>query len=914
MSAVAPGVANPAMVGRDDALHALERSLADVGEGVPTTVLVCGDAGIGKTTLIEHFLARHPEVVALRASGDMDERSIPLGVVDQLLRQTGEPQQRVDVLAGLDHVAAGAALLDALGCLQQRGSIALVVDDAHWADLGSLRAVLFAVRRLVADTVMVILGTREDGTHLLPEGLLREIESDRGVQIALGPLDLAQVMEVAHQRGVALPSIALSRLYEASEGVPGHVCALLDECEATGDYAMLQTPTSYARLVRGRLERISPATRRLVEAAAVLGRRSRLDLLARLCGDEIRAAALDEACVQDLVRIVDRSVEFVHPLMRAAVHEGLSPATRAELHTAAAALVDDEDARLRHRVQAALTADPELAQDLDDAARKASAIGDHHGAAELYEQAAELSGSRDKAERRLIDSVSALCLTGDLATARGLRQRVEGFEMTSAREFVLGRLDLVNLDLDAADAHLEAAWSRCPEDDATVRMRIANALALSAHFRIEPQREIKWARQALLATSITAPGSVPTSIRLASGLAMAGQLHEALALLDRSVAATAAHPPYPAEPLTCRGWLRFVDDDLPGARSDLLKVTSPGTRGGAPRAIARALGRLARVEFTAGRWDDALVHAEQGLAACVDTTDVGHITGNRLPAVLVLAARGEWLDADLHLRSMEVEATYAPIHQIVAALAHAYVATARADMPTVLEVLAPIAATDRFDEPGQWPWQDLYADALVAVGRLEDAERFLADHDAMARRRDHRSSIARLTRSRARLESARGAEDAADASFAAAVEAFGVLRMPYEQALTELAYGRFLRRRRQRRVATTVLAAARDRFAALRAAPSLAQAERELDACGLTPKRPAGQNSDLTPQELTVVRLVVAGMTNREIAAELIVSTKTVEVHLTRIYSKLEIKSRNDLRAMARGGDLAFLQDAALPT
>jgi DNA-binding NarL/FixJ family response regulator len=124
-------------------------------------------------------------------------------------------------------------------------------------------------------------------------------------------------------------------------------------------------------------------------------------------------------------------------------------------------------------------------------------------------------------------------------------------------------------------------------------------------------------------------------------------------------------------------------------------------------------------------------------------------------------------------------------------------------------------------------------------------------------------------------------------------------------------HGRFLRRRRQRRAAVEVLANARERLTALGARPALAACERELHASGLVPKRPAERGlSRLTPQELTVARLVVDGMTNREIAAELMVSTKTVEVHLTSVYSKLEVRSRAELRARARRGELESLERA----
>jgi len=181
-------------------------------------------------------------------------------------------------------------------------------------------------------------------------------------------------------------------------------------------------------------------------------------------------------------------------------------------------------------------------------------------------------------------------------------------------------------------------------------------------------------------------------------------------------------------------------------------------------------------------------------------------------------------------------------------------------------------------------------------------------HEALARERGRRSMTARLARARARLEAARGFDDLAHDAFELSTETLSQISMPYELALTELAHGQFLRRRRQRRAAAELLANARDRFEAVGARPALERCERELDATGLSPHRPTGRGLErLTPQELTIARLVVAGMTNREIAGELMLSTKTVEVHLTRLYAKLEVASRTELRARARNGEFENL-------
>ena len=260
--------------------------------------------------------------------------------------------------------------------------------------------------------------------------------------------------------------------------------------------------------------------------------------------------------------------------------------------------------------------------------------------------------------------------------------------------------------------------------------------------------------------------------------------------------------------------------------------------------------------------------------------------------ILVPAARGDWATADALAARAAAEAREPVDKRVAVGMALAQVASARGDHAAVLAALEPVAELSpnpALDEPGFWPWQDLYARG--ARGRrpgrggrsLPRCRTSSSPTSAAARRRSRR-----LARVRGRIEAALGHREAAAAAFERALEHIEPLAMPYERALIQFAHGQFLRRNGSRRAASEQLTRARETFAELRARPALERCERELVACGLKPnRRGSDEQPELTPQEQAVARLVATGRTNREVAAELLLSVKTVEVHLTRIYAKL---------------------------
>ena len=628
-----------------------------------------------------------------------------------------------------------------------------------------------------------------------------------------------------------------------------------------------------------------------MEAAAVLGGGCLLADAAALAGADALPSL--ETAVSAGLAVADYrhgvpAIEFAPPAIAAAVYAQLGPARRAALHRAAADVVDDDAAALRHLAAAAAGPDDALAARLDAFAR---GVRERPDAATALIAASRLSPTREQREDRLLRAADLMLLAGDAARARGLADEIAACAPTARRESVLGQLDVAGDHVREAAARLRHAWELCsPEREPELAATIAHRNAFLALIHLRDAEVEAWARRAL---------------ELAPDHPLASEWHATLALsLWRQGRRIDAHRVL-AEALSgdeerdaqlngMECWLRIVGDEIEPARDGLAAAAATELRLGALEIGVVHLNVLARAHFEIGAWDEAAAVAERALAPASQLEDVSARVFVWWAATLVPAARGDWDVADEFARRAAAEPTDAPDRVVAIGIAHALVAAARGDAEAVLRALAPVPEIEpsaAVDEPGFWPWQHLYANALVSTGRLVDAERFLARHEPLAAARAHGTMMARLGVVRGRLQTAQGDREGAAAAFERAAE--HVEARPYDRALVQLAHGQFLRREGRRRSAADLLTAAAVTFSALGARPALERTERELVASGLRPSREG--SGQLTPQELTVARLVATGHSNREVAADLQLSVKTVEVHLTRIYAKLGIGSRTQL-------------------
>jgi len=904
-------------VGRQAYLTRLNAALGDAFAHRPRLVLIDGPAGIGKTALVHRFVRTAKVGSLLQASGDETETRLGFGVVEQLVAHLDAPLP--DQFTGLgdpggrqaDPLAVGAALLDLLGHLQEDGPVLITVDDAHWADPPSLQALTFALRRLHFDQVLALVTTRDADDQRLPNGLRRALSAPAGLHLSLGGLTVTEVRALSRQLAeVTLTPRAAARLREHTAGNPLHVRALLEElsAEVLRDPGLpLPAPRSFTMLVLRRLAACRPETQQLVLAAAILGTSCRLALAARLAGLDDPLAALDGATAARMLE--ERRPEVVgcpHPLVRAAVDRDLSAAQRARLHARAAVLVDGPATALRHRIAASGGADAALAAEVAAFAQRQATAGGWLAAAEHLRAAARLDPDPAGQERHLLEAAACLLQAGEIAEAGAMRPELERCGDGPWRRYVLGYLAAASGLLDQGAKLLEDAWTACDRTrEPRLAGRIAAGLMRVATLEAPGRSGARWAYRALRLAPQVGHAASALDFLLFS-LCEAGHPR-----LGRALAARLPEPrpdghPGELDGLFGRGTLRLWTDDVEGALADLGTVAAAYRRHGPVDFAVVSCNALADAQFRAGAWDDAITQRELGISLAEDAAQQWLIPFLRARAACPYIGRGQWEQADAYLRPPRT-GSFGPHALMWLREVEAFRASARNDPEGVVAALDPVLevagdAPGHFgNQPGVLEWRDIYAEALTALGRLDHADRVLRPLEELATRHAHRSALVSAARARGVLEAARGQPSASEAAFRAGLALADGLRRPFTVARLELAYGGFLRRAGRRAAAAEQLAAAHARLAELDAHPWLARCKRELAACGrVLSSEPRSGRPTLTTQELAVARLAAAGLSNRQIATQLVVSVKTVEYHLGKVYPKLGVTSRTQLAARLR--------------
>ena len=582
-------------VGRSRELALLEAAAAAARRGQPQVVSIEGEAGIGKSSLLERFAPELESAGIVRASGDEAESLLPYGVISQLVasaREMGDGPPGLltsDLSDDVDPLAVGAELVTWLGQVHRGQEMTLaLIDDLQWADGPSARALLFAVRRLQADPVLVVVTARPGELSRAGEGWRRFLAGDyRAGQIRLAGLETQDVMALGRALGAGdLPPPAVGRLLAQTGGNPLYCRAVLEELSIEGvgrPGGVLQVPRSLAAVVLTRVGALSPAAQELVVAAAVLGDRCELAAaaLARL-SDPL--PALEEAVTAGILTeqpSAATGIGFAHQLVQRAVYDGVSPPRRRRLHQRAAGLVGPHQA-LGHRVAAAIGPDDGLGGDLEAAGSEARRHGRMAQAAAWLAQAAAVSSQPEVADRLFLDALQIQLNHGEVAQAEMLAARVTAAGPSARRSMLLGGLDYLAGRTATAETRLLEAWhAHDRARDGSVGAAAAVQLAVLCLSAGRIREGIEWGERA------AAAGSAPAAVRrraqglLAIALFADSRGPEGLARLAFLPAAPSDVPREDTGTLVLRGMARVLAEDLASAIADL-STAAARLRAGVP--------------------------------------------------------------------------------------------------------------------------------------------------------------------------------------------------------------------------------------------------------------------------------------------------------------------------------------------
>ncbi len=900
------------LVGRGDELLALRTLLAAARVGDSRVLVLRGEPGIGKSALLDEAAGLAGDMRVIRAAGFESEQLVPfsglsqvLGPLLPLLDQVPAPRAAalrsalaLDEAPGAEpqRFAVGAGTLSLLSRAAEDRPVALLVDDAHLLDSSTVDALVFAVRRLVSDTIAVVACVRPDEPGAEPWLQLPALD--------VAGLDLEQAAALLGSGPGRLGSRRLARLHRATDGNPLALLELGDQPEQVDDVpaaSVLPVSQRLSEAFLGRVRALDTTTRAtLLVAAADSGSAATVHAACRELGlEESGLTAAEDA---GLVSLRGDEIVFRHPLVRSAVYGAADPDRRRSVHRALAAVLPahETDRLAWHLSRGAVAPDEDTAAALDAVAARAATRGAHGIGALALERAAGLSVDGSDAARRLAGAGELAWLAGRTDHARGLLERVLAQHPDSphrprVRE-VLGAVEARAGSLDSAlRILLEAADEAEATGDADRAVRVLGDAVLVAFYRGDPRAARDAADRIVpLLDAVAEPatrlmGSVATGMALViSGDGEQGTLRLRAAAYELATADDPHSDPIRL-PLRIQGalWLRDT-----GPRRALIAEVLAGLRDHAAIAsLPYLLMHIGREAATSDRWDDAEAAYREAVQL---TRENGHTTELSVALAglsIVLARRGRAEDSEAlaaeaeglcrrnHVALGEMWVHFARGDTAAGAGDLEVAATHYGDLESLLERIG-------FDDPDQSSAAEL-AETLVHLGRGEDARAVAERLLVLAQGKGQPWSLARAERALALTG------DDPQAHFTEALRLHDLTPDRYETARTQLAYGAWLRRERRRAEARPLLRDALATFEDLGAQPWADKAAAELQATGETARRrEVSAEQALTPQERQIAQLLAEGRTTREAAAALFISPKTVEYHLRHVYMKLGINTR----------------------
>ena len=882
------------LVGRRTELSQLIRALT---EHTARAVVVCGDPGVGKTSLIDQLCAsaRSSGWRVVRIQGVESEESYVLGGLNQLVFSLKESLAGLDeqsrtvllpVLAGdadlsVSVLPLAAAVLNLLSVAAQNQPLLLVADDVHWLDSVSAEVLSAVGRRLADSRVQIVAGRRT-----LHESAFSRVG---WAELPLGPLSDADSESLLDQTGVPLTAATKTAILTAAAGNP---------------LALAELPHSAAEFDFG--AGAPPLTERLVGVFGGRTKRlntdSRADLLrAALDGSTAGPAAADrsrytirngEPAVAMGLLVVNPLGQYVfrHPLVRAAVVHQASPHERRAAHRDLARLYPDVlFRRATHLAGAATGPDQDVADLLSEAAQLSLRLGGIPAAIEWLREAAELSNDPKRRTALLAEAVFVTTRAGRINEAKELLGNAEA----DATQFALAALadcyQAIHTDGEALSTHrrlLEALRS-VDELDEQVVNRLVNLLLYVTGYADDDRLH-----------ELTNAAVATVKLRVAPAVLLYHTGVDDIASTAKGIRSTLAGyaaflSEVPARYVLMMSYPAYCTDAMAEFRAPLRTAfTQVSAHGASLDAIEG--GRVVLLDLMAtGQWEQA----EQVGAQCLEMAAGVHgselLRHTFMADLGVLAAcRGDLETARQYATEVTAWSQPRGMNMMLRTAQRIAVRIAFAEG----DYEAAYQAVIRISPPGEFPWKYIQVgdqmldmiEALIHTGRLEDARAHVAE--------TVRLNLAEVSPRVEALTLAMTAmttpDTEAEALYRSALEHPGLVEFPFERARIALAQGMSLRRMRRYNEARVVLGSAAEGFDRIGSRPWAERARAELRASGATVKQSRGETIPLSAQERRIADLAASGKTNKEIAAQLRLSPRTVEAHLSRAFRKLGITRR----------------------
>jgi DNA-binding CsgD family transcriptional regulator len=898
------------LLGRQTERETLDRLLDGAREERGAVLVLHGEAGVGKTRLLEYAPQAAEGFRTVCISGVEGEMELPFAAVQQLISPFAEltehlpdPQREaLDVAFGLsdgpapDRFLVGLATLGVLSEAAEEHPLLALVDDAQWLDDSSAHALAFVARRLAAERIVLLFASRRPGD--LFDGL---------PQLEVGPLgrvDSRTLLESALP--TRLDERVLDRIVLETRGNPLALLELprgLTPVQLAGGFGLPATKTMPANIEESftrRLAGLPYGARRflLLASADAVGDPALLWRAAQAL--EISESAVDTLEADGLLEVGPRIV-FRHPLVRSAVYGGAGVKERSAIHRALAQATDpriDPDRRAWHLGQATSMPDEDVAAELEHSAGRAQARGGLSAGAAFLARAADLTPEARRRSQRLLAAAGAKRDAGDLEGALGL---VAGVDLGALDELGAGRVRLLEAQIALEQRH-EADAGRLFLDAATRLQEVDPLLARDAFLEalggvLTNDVVVEGGALVVAAAARAAPpppgeeGCVEVLLhayanRLIDGYASAAPLYaRALGMvLDADPPADDVGPWLSLSSARDRNVLALELWDEEALHVFAVGQVQLARNAGALGHLEFALSFLARSHVVAGEMAGAATLLDEAAL-------IAEATGNPklVNAPLVLAAwRGEEPEAAGMIDANSEEA-----------IRRRWTSNdyARAVLFNGL---------GRYEEARDAAWKAMKPDPIgygtFLIPELAEAASRTADGDLLdyaVRWLGERTDViesAWLDGVAARVRALTSDGDEAEQLYRDSIEHLSGTRLRPELARSRLLFGEWLRRERHRLDAREQLRAAFETFEGMGARAFANRAQRELVATGeRARKRTVETDDDLTPQETQIAGLAAGELTNREIAAQLFISPSTVEYHLRKVFRKLDVRSRTQL-------------------